>query len=80
MSAVSPELIEAIKELQKLPSLKSALLGGGINLAIRYDHRQSVDIDLFFPEIIGREGFEQIKRKLRLNLMEMYMGLTIHAR
>ncbi len=65
MSAVSADLIEAIKELQKLPSLRTALLGGGTNLAIRYGHRESVDIDLFFPGIIGRDGFEQVKKEVR---------------
>lgn len=43
MNAVTPELIEAIKELQKLPSLSSTLLGGGTNLVIHYGHRQSVE-------------------------------------
>jgi len=65
MKTVTPELIEAIRELQNLPSLKAALLGGGTNLAIRYGHRQSVDIDLFFPGIIGRTGYEEIKQEVK---------------
>lgn len=65
MNAVTPELIEAIKELQKLPSLNAALLGGGTNLAIRYGHRQSVDIDLFFAGIIGKDGFGRIEFEVR---------------
>lgn len=74
MSAVSPELVEAIKELQKLPSLNTALLGGGTNLAIRYGHRQSVDIDLFFPGIIGRVGYEQIISEVKEYFGENIFG------
>ena len=65
MTAVSTELIQTIKELQQLPSLNTALLGGGTNLAIRYGHRQSVDIDLFFSNIIGRDGYEQVKQEIK---------------
>lgn len=48
MSAVSADLLEIIIELQSLPSLQHSFLGGGTNLAIRYNHRESVDIDLFW--------------------------------
>jgi hypothetical protein len=61
MKAVSDSLIETILELQQLPSLKASSLGGGTNLAIRYNHRVSYDIDLFFPDIIGKQGYEIIK-------------------
>lgn len=59
MSAVSPVLLITIKELQELPSLQEARLGGGTSLALRYDHRESVDIDLLFSDIIGKSGFQQ---------------------
>jgi len=61
MKAVSDSLIETILELQRLPSLRASSLGGGTNLAIRYNHRVSYDIDLFFPNIIGKQGYETIK-------------------
>ena len=38
--------------------------GGGTNLAIRYGHRRSTDIDLFFPHIIGKAGYESIKNEV----------------
>ncbi len=39
MNAVSPHLLAAIKTLQSLPSMQHAALGGGTNLALRYNHR-----------------------------------------
>lgn len=64
MSAVSPELLETIIELQSLPSLQHSFLGGGTNLAIRYNHRESVDIDLFFSGIVGKAHFLEIEREV----------------
>jgi hypothetical protein len=64
MKAVSNSLIETILELQQLPSLSESSLGGGTSLAIRYGHRISYDIDLFFPGIIGKQGYEAIKEEV----------------
>ena len=60
MNAVSAELLETIRELQLLKSLGKFSLGGGTNLASRYNHRISIDIDLFCPDIVGKAGFEGI--------------------
>ena len=60
MSAVSPVLKQTIVELQNLPSLTLFALGGGTNLALRYNHRISIDIDFIAPTIMGRDGFDQI--------------------
>jgi len=60
MSAVSPILKQTILELQDLPSIVPFALGGGTNLALRYNHRISVDIDFIAPTTIGRIGFDQI--------------------
>jgi hypothetical protein len=65
MSAVSPFLIEAIKQLQKLPALEDAVLAGGTSLALRYDHRESVDIDLMFSDTIGKAAFQEIEKQVR---------------
>jgi hypothetical protein len=64
MIAVSETLIDTILELQQLPSLLQSTLGGGTNLAIRYHHRKSYDVDLFFPNIIGKQGYEGIKAEV----------------
>jgi hypothetical protein len=60
MSAVSPTLKQTILELQNLPSIASFALGGGTNLALRYNHRISVDIDFISSITIGRVDFDQI--------------------
>jgi hypothetical protein len=65
MQSVSDELITLVKKLQQLPSLESFSLGGGTNLALRYQHRKSDDIDLFSDKIIGKEGYELIKNELK---------------
>tara|TARA_R110002124_G_scaffold5301_1_gene33065 strand:- start:72186 stop:72956 length:771 start_codon:yes stop_codon:yes gene_type:complete len=64
MSAVSKELITTIKELQSLPSLSMFSLGGGTNLAYRYNHRKSIDIDLFSNKIIGKTGYKEIETEI----------------
>lgn len=61
MSAISPGLLKTIREVQSFKSVEGSALGGGTNLAIRYNHRISTDIDIFFPHIIGKAGFERIK-------------------
>lgn len=65
MSSVSEALINTIRELQELPSLQHFSLGGGTNLALRYNHRQSIDIDLFCPDIIGTKGYAHIVKKIK---------------
>ena len=46
MNAVEVSLRKTILELQNLSSVAHFSLGGGTNLALRYGHRISVDIDL----------------------------------
>ncbi|RKD12474.1 hypothetical protein BCY91_12580 [Pelobium manganitolerans] len=75
MIAVSEHLVETILELQRLPSLSQSSLGGGTNLAIRYRHRKSYDIDLFFPHIIGRQGYEAIRQEVISLYGELVFGL-----
>lgn len=64
MKAVSAVLYQTIKELQSLNSLQSFALAGGTNLALRYDHRESIDIDLFCTETIGFKGFQKIQQEV----------------
>jgi hypothetical protein len=65
MSAVSEVLLQTIKELQSLPSLSQFALAGGTNLAFRFNHRESQDIDLFCPEIVGVKHFEIIENEVK---------------
>ena len=62
--AVSSTLLNTIKELQALNSLKNFALAGGTNLALRYNHRESIDIDLFCTDIIGFKGFKDAKLEI----------------
>ncbi len=75
MSAVSPALTKTIIELQRLETLASFALGGGTNLALRYNHRHSVDIDLFTNEIIGQAGFHTIAEEVTCLYGENVRGL-----
>lgn len=61
---ISNELEKIIKELQELNLLRNFYLARGTNLAIRYQHRESVDIYLFCESIIGFEGFNLIEREI----------------
>lgn len=64
MGAVSEVLLQTIKELQSLPSLTQFALAGGTNLAFRFNHRESQDIDLFCPEIVGVKHLETIENEV----------------
>ncbi|RYY65864.1 MAG: hypothetical protein EOO13_16585 [Chitinophagaceae bacterium] len=52
---------ELVVDLQKLDSLKQFSLAGGTSLALRFNHRKSIDIDLFSNLVVGRAGFEYSK-------------------
>jgi hypothetical protein len=63
--ALSQELIDTIVELQSLPSLSAFALAGGTSLALRFNHRRSVDIDLFSNRVVGKAGLEAIISELK---------------
>lgn len=65
MSAVTPAIIKAILQLQALPIISKFTLGGGTNLALQFNHRISDDIDFFYAEIIGKEGFKNIENEVK---------------
>lgn len=48
--AVEPGALSLLKKLMTLPSLQPFSLVGGTALSLRYGHRSSVDLDLFFHE------------------------------
>lgn len=63
-SAASKDLFQLIIELQSFELLTSFTLAGGTSLALYYNHRVSVDIDLFTANVTGIAGFEVIKNNL----------------
>ncbi|MEK7720100.1 MAG: nucleotidyl transferase AbiEii/AbiGii toxin family protein [Bacteroidota bacterium] len=47
---VEPRTLSILKRLMALPSLQPFSLVGGTAMSLRYGHRSSVDLDLFFHE------------------------------
>ena len=59
---VEPGTFSILKKLMEVPSLQPFSLVGGTALSLRYGHRSSVDLDLFFHEYFD---FENIQNELR---------------
>ena len=64
MKAVSEPLYQLLLELQSIPLLNDFYLAGGTNLALRFNHRKSQDIDLFSDKCVGHEGLKNIRKSL----------------
>ena len=64
IKTISNDLYYFVQKIQKAPELNNFALTGGTNLAIRFDHRVSVDIDLFSNKLIGIERMESIAVQL----------------
>ncbi len=65
LKAVSDELYRVLLDTQKIPEFKKFCLVGGTNLALRYQHRVSVDIDLFTDEMVDYEKFNRISKFMK---------------
>ena len=59
-TGVSELLYGVIQKLMNQELFDKFLLGGGTNLAIKYNHRVSTDIDLFSTEIVGTHHLSKI--------------------
>ena len=55
---VEPGTLSLLKKLMQLPSLKEFSLVGGTALSLRYGHRTSVDLDLFFHNKFDQKNIE----------------------
>ena len=73
--ALSQDLIDTIVELQTLSCLSAFALAGGTGLALRFNHRRSVDIDFFSNQILGKVGLEAIVSELKT----VYDNDLVHA-
>lgn len=60
-ATVEPATLELLKRLLEQPSLNSFALAGGTNLALRFGHRLSIDLDLFTDQSFStQEVFEEV--------------------
>jgi hypothetical protein len=53
---VSPDLVKILRVLMSMEELSTFSLGGGTSLALRFEHRSSLDIDLFSTERFDSES------------------------
>lgn len=56
---VEPRTFSLLKKLMELPSLQSFSLVRGTALALRYGHRSSIDLDLFYHEKFDHSSIEE---------------------
>jgi len=59
IKTVEPGTFSLLKRLMELPSLRSFSLVGGTALSLRYGHRSSIDLDLFFHEKFDHLSIER---------------------
>ena len=57
---VEPGTFSLLKELMEVPTLEHFALVGGTALALRYGHRSSIDLDLFFNERFDKTGINVV--------------------
>lgn len=73
IETIEPRIFSLLNELMKVPSLESFSLVGGTTLALRYGHRSSVDLDLFF-----HDNFD--KSRIVKNLEEFFKQRFIYKK
>lgn len=61
---IETQTISLLKDLMVLPALQVFSLVGGTALALRYGHRDSVDLDLFYHEKFDykKQTWELVKK------------------
>lgn len=64
-SRQNPLLVRTLNKLMSFEALKDFRLVGGTNLALVYDHRYSVDIDLFTDKEYGTVDFQKIEETMK---------------
>jgi hypothetical protein len=60
---VEPGTLSLLKRLMELPTLQPFSLVGGTALSLRFGHRSSIDLDLFFHEKFNQEPIEAELKK-----------------
>ncbi len=65
---VSDSILSHVQYLMGLECLLAFNLGGGTGLAIKHNHRESTDIDLFSSGIVGTKAMLEIAETIQNNL------------
>ncbi len=78
-SAISENLFKVLKETLKIDELKGYFLVGGTNLAIRYKHRISVDIDLFTDNYFDFQRANKIELSFKNVFGKRLLDFKTHA-
>ncbi len=79
MQAVEDKMKGLLLELMKLSYLKDHYLVGGTNLALRYNHRTSIDLDLFVERDFDEDVSFNLNKKLKKSFGARYESLSISA-
>lgn len=70
MTAVNPKLAEVARLILSFKPFDGFYLAGGTSLALRFNHRESIDLDFFSQEQLGIEGFKKCEKCLIENFKE----------
>lgn len=83
-SAVEPHTLAVLKRLVQLPVLEPFALAGGTNLALRFGHRISIDLDWFTDKPFSTQPIfeniqENVSKILKINEERNTLTLTIES-
>ena len=76
IETVEPRFFSLLKDLMVLPELGAFSLVGGTALALRYGHRNSVDLDLFYHE---KFDYQQVIEALEAKFQRRFVYEQVHT-
>ena len=77
MKAINEEQIRILKLLLKQDYLKDHYLAGGTSLALRYNHRKSVDLDLFVFSKFNQEKSNMLNIDLKKTFGNEFVNISV---
>lgn len=69
-ATVDPSTLDILRSLLRLPALSSFALAGGTNLALRFGHRLSIDLDLFTDRSFSTE-------EIKVDIIELFSRTVV---
>jgi hypothetical protein len=79
-AGVSKHLKALIQRIMNDDAFKAFNLGGGTSLALKYNHRLSLDIDLFSPKVVGKEKMHELAKHIETNYHDIKPNVAIRNR